>query len=566
MSQLDRRTLLGVSALATSLLGGGAARAEQAATPDVLGARLDALLAEQVHPGGPGLALAVSRGGRRIYRGCFGLADLDNAIAITPTTRFHVASLSKQFTGFAIATLEQQAKVDPRADIRAYLPELPDFGATVRVEHLVHHTSGLKDQWALLTLAGRDWRDVLTQSQVMALVSAVPELDFTPGSAYRYCNTNYTLLAEIVRRVTGQTLRVFLHETVFAPLSMDRSLVYDEVAEVLPGRAQSYYRDAPAQPWRRYILSYDTVGATSLHTTVDDLLAWGGALSRPKVGDAALIRRITTPGKLNDGTPIGYAYGLIRDVIAGREAFVHSGNDAAFYAYFAWFPKDDAVIAVTANTRLDPKKVCIDAARLVFGGDGALAARVAEAEQPAPDELAGLYVGGPQDACMVVAKTPTGLEWRGLTRSSGFALGRRADGQIAQKTADVTYRPMLGPDGAVIGLEELDRSNPLYPDRRRYQRVTPGALTDATARFLVGRWRSRQLDVSYELSLVDGQVVARDLWGARQARFVPAGPDRLESADGVLRTLKIVRAEGRPAWITFGAGRARDLRFDRDGD
>lgn len=561
MTLLHRRALLGASALAASLPG---AKPSRAAPADALTARLDALLNGLVEPGGPGLAVAVSQGGRRIYRGFFGLADLDNAVAITPDTCFHVASLSKQFTAFAIARLEQRGQVDPRADIRAYLPELPDFGATVRVEHLVHHTSGLKDQWALLTLAGRDWRDVLTQEQVLALVSAVSELDFAPGSTYSYSNTNYTLLAEIVRRVTGQTLRAFLQSDVFAPLSMDHSVVYDDVAEVLPNRAQSYYRDDPAGPWRRYILSYDTVGATSLHTTVDDLLAWGDNLARPKVGDAALIRRITTPGKVNDGAPIAYAYGLIRDAIAGREAFVHSGNDAAFYAYFAWFPKDDVVIAITANTRLDPKTVCVAVARLVFGGDGVLAAKIAETEQPAPDELAGLYVGGPQDACMVVAKTRAGLEWRGLTRTSGAALGRRADGQIAQRTADITYRPLRGSNGALTGLEELDRSNPLYPDRRLYQRMPPGELTDAMALFLVGRWRSRQLDVSYELSLVDGQIVARDLWGARRARFVPAGPDRLESADGVLRTLKIVHVAGRPAWITLGAGRARHLRFDRD--
>ena len=559
--KLDRRALLGASsALAATLLGSRAA----SAAPDALGARIDALLSDYAKPSSPGLAMAISRGGQRIYRGCFGLADLDNAIAITPATRFHVASLSKQFTAFAVARQVQQGRIDPQADIRAYLPELPAFSATVRVEHLIHHTSGLKDQWALLTLAGRDWRDVLTQKQILALVSAVPELDFEPGAAYSYCNTNYTLLAEIVRRVTGQTLRAFLQNDVFRPLSMDHSVVYDDVAEVLPGRAQSYYRDAAAQPWRRYILSYDTVGATSLHTTVDDLLAWGDNLARPKVGDAALIGRITTPGKLNDGTPIPYAHGLIRDVIAGREAFVHSGNDAAFYAYFAWFPHDDLVIALTANTRLDPKKACADAARLVFGGDGSLAVKVATADQPVPNDLAGLYVGGPQDACMVIAKTDEGLEWRGLTRSSGAALGRRVDGQIAQKAADITYRPVLGRGGAVEGLEELDRSNPLYPDRRLYRLTPRVALTDEATRFLVGRWRSRQLDVSYELALVDGQIVARDLWGARRASFVTAGLDRLESADGVLRTLKIVRAKGRPAWITFGSGRARGLRFDRE--
>jgi hypothetical protein len=168
--------------------------------------QVDQLFAPWNVPGSPGAALAVARGGAIVYEQGYGLAQLEYEVPITPTTVFHVASVSKQFTAFAVTMLADAGKLSLDDDIRIHLPEVPDFGDTITIRHLIHHTSGLRDQWVLLAIAGWRLDDVITRDQIMRLVRRQRELNFTPGDEILYCNTGYTLLAEIVERVTGEHL------------------------------------------------------------------------------------------------------------------------------------------------------------------------------------------------------------------------------------------------------------------------------------------------------------------------------------------------------------------------
>src|SRR5580700_6401629 len=147
----------------------------------------------------PGCALSVMKNGQITYKRGYGMADLDHDIPINPETVFHVASISKQFTAMAILLLAQEGKLSLDDDVRKYIPELPDFGVPITVRHLIFHTSGLRDQWALLSLAG--WRyslDLITDDDILELMSRQKELNFNPGEKSLYSNTGYTLLAQIV--------------------------------------------------------------------------------------------------------------------------------------------------------------------------------------------------------------------------------------------------------------------------------------------------------------------------------------------------------------------------------
>lgn len=539
------------------------------AAPAPREAAIDALFAQYAVPGSPGLVVGIGVAGKPVYMRGFGEANLDDHVPITPDTVFHVASVSKQFTAFAIALLADEGKVDVNADIHTYLPELPDFGAKVTVLQMIQHSSGLKDQWALLMMAGRDWSDVLTQAQILALIQRNPTLDFEPGTAYAYSNTNYTLLAEVVARVSGQPFRQFVRERIFQPLGMDHSLIYDDVTEVVPGRAQSYSRKGDGG-WSRTILSYDTWGATSLHTTVGDLIKWGGNLGHPVVGDAALIARATTPGRLADGRVTGYGYGLIRDVIAGREAWVHSGNDAAFYAYFVYFPKEDVTIVIASNTGPERRKTVSDVARAWFGGDGPLAPKPHGPDPRArfAPGLAGGYIGGPDDSFVEIAATADGLEWKRLSERSGGGKPLRPTRAGGGERTDqaYAYAPLRDAAGAITGLTETVEVNPLAPDSRRYRRAAMPVVAERDLQALTGSWRSDALDVTYGFTVEDGRLVGRDLWGARKAVFTPTDPDRFDSGDGVLRSVKVRRdAAGAPTALVIGAGRAQGIVFRRPG-
>lgn len=182
---------------------------------------VDAVFAEY-RPDAPGAAVSIYQGGKLIFSKGYGLADLEAGTPLTARTPIHVASVSKQFTAFAVALLAREGKADLDADVRTYLPWMPQFSeGIITVRHLILHTSGLRDQWALFTLGGQEMQSRLRQQQIVNMVARQRSLNFTPGVEYSYSNTGYTLLAEVVKAVSGQTLREFTTEHMFKPLHMD---------------------------------------------------------------------------------------------------------------------------------------------------------------------------------------------------------------------------------------------------------------------------------------------------------------------------------------------------------
>ncbi len=145
------------------------------------------------------------------------MASLEHDVPITPTSAFYAASVSKQFTAFAVAMLAQQGKLSLDDDIRKWIPEVPDFGKTITVRHLIHHTSGLRDYFGLLGMTGWPSDGPVTEARFLDLVSRQKALNFDPGSRHLYSNTGYVLLSILVKRVSGQSLREFADQSIFAP-------------------------------------------------------------------------------------------------------------------------------------------------------------------------------------------------------------------------------------------------------------------------------------------------------------------------------------------------------------
>jgi len=192
-------------------------------------AQVDKVFAQWNKPESPGCALGVYQDGQVIYKHGYGMANLNDDVPITPATVFHVASMSKQFTAASILLLAQQGKLSLDDDIHKYIPELPDFHETITLRHLMHHTSGMRDQWALLELAG--WRysqDLITDDDVMSVLVHQKELNFKPGEQFLYSNTGFTLLAITVSRVSGMSFREFTTKNIFAPLGMTHTHFRDD--------------------------------------------------------------------------------------------------------------------------------------------------------------------------------------------------------------------------------------------------------------------------------------------------------------------------------------------------
>jgi CubicO group peptidase (beta-lactamase class C family) len=295
----------------------------------------------------PGAAIAVVRDGEIVFKNGFGMANLEYDIPITPSTIFHIASVSKQFTTFAILLLEKEGKLSLEDDIRKHLPEVPDFGKIITLRNLATHTSGLRDQWNLLAMAGWRLDDVITREHIIKLVSKQQELNFDPGEEFLYCNTGYTLLAEVVARVSGKTFPEFTEENIFKPLNMTSTLFYDDHEKIVKNRAYSYKSDKNG--YRKSVLSYANAGATSLFTTVEDLSLWALNFENPVVGDQALIRKMSQKGVLNSGDTIEYALGQVVGSYRGLTMINHSGADAGYRTYLARFPDQQFSVMVLSN-------------------------------------------------------------------------------------------------------------------------------------------------------------------------------------------------------------------------
>jgi len=322
----------------------------QSLAPDVT-RQVDKVFEKWDKPDSPGCALGVYKDGKTIYKRGYGMADLNDDVPITPATVFHVASMSKQFTAASIALLAQQGKLSLDDDVRKYIPELPDFGQRITIRHLVHHTSGLRDQWNLLELAG--WRyslDLITDDDVMSVMTRQKDLNFKPGEKHVYCNTGYTLMGLIVKRVSGMSLREFTTKNIFEPLGMTHTHFRDDHAEIIKHDALGYEQESKDKPFRMSLTNFDTAGATSLHTTVEDLQLWDENFYHPRVGGQPFLQQMLERGKLNNGEQLDYAFGLVLGKYKGLSTVDHGGADAGYRSDLMRFPDQHFSASVLCNS------------------------------------------------------------------------------------------------------------------------------------------------------------------------------------------------------------------------
>ncbi|HUG38893.1 MAG TPA: serine hydrolase [Longimicrobiales bacterium] len=344
-------------------------RAESlASTP---GQRVDEIMADY-RGDTPGGVVAVMRTGEIVFARGYGLANVEYGIPNTPTTPYHMASVSKQFTAFAIAMLADEGRLSLDDDVRAHIPELADFGETITLRHLLTHTSGLRDQWTLWAMSGGRMDDVIRQEDLLGLILLQRALNFPPGSEFLYSNTGYTLLAEVVERVTGEDFGAWMRANVFEPLGMRSTQIYDDHQRIVPGRAYSYREGDDGLA--KAVLSYANAGATSLFTTAHDLARWLRNFRTGEVGGAGVMARLQERGVLTTGDTLGYALGIGVGDYRGLRRIQHGGADAGYRTLLAYYPDIDAGVIVLANTAsFNTGEVATEVAEAFFGGEMAAA-------------------------------------------------------------------------------------------------------------------------------------------------------------------------------------------------
>jgi CubicO group peptidase (beta-lactamase class C family) len=314
----------------------------------------------------PGAVVAIVRNGKLTYGQGFGLANLEYDIPNSTTTPYHMASVAKQFTALAIVMLANEEKLSIDEDIQSYLPDMPKFEHKITIRHLLNHTSGLRDHWALWRMSGGLMDDVIRQSDLMRLIKRQKDLNFKPGHQYMYSNTGYLLLSEIVTAVSGQKFADWMRVNIFKPLGMNNTQIYDNHERIIKNRAYSYKNSNTGLA--KSVLSYANTGATSLFSTAEDLALWFGNFHTGKVGGKKAIKQLQQQGLLNNGDTIDYALGLFVDKENGLKRISHGGADAGYRTYVSYYPELDVGLILLANSAGFPGyMIAQDVAAAFFG-------------------------------------------------------------------------------------------------------------------------------------------------------------------------------------------------------
>ena len=517
---------------------------------------------------GPGCAVGVFRNGAVRYARGYGMANLELGVAITPHTVFDVGSVSKQFTAMSILLLQKDGKLNIDESVRKYVPELPAYADRITLRQLLSHTSGIRDHFGLLEVAGRDFDGTADTVDYLRYITRSAAPNFEPGTRYLYSNSGFVLLAQIVYRVSGMPLSRFAAARIFTPLGMRDTRFQDDHTLIIPNRSTAYM--PRGDHWAIRMSEFDDMaGAGGLHTTVEDFQKWLRNYDSLTVGDRNIVAAMTTPTKLkNDslaGTPpeSWYGLGIGTGTFRGLPVNSHTGVWGGYRAAFLRFPANDLGIATFCNfTTAGPDTLAQKVAAAWLGS--ALSPDVVGAWRDSVQHLPRASVTAGDLAALAGAWRNDVLGEVRRTDVGGDTLymltGRR------MPLVPLGNRRFRAGPTSVISFEGDSAGAPnrlvvrSATNATTFMRV-PVATTTVKPADYVGSYHSPEVDVTWQVRPDSGGLVAmRD--GRRVGKLEPVSRDVfLESGS----TMEFTRDRaGRITGFTLEAGRVRHLHFDRE--
>ena len=506
----------------------------------------------------PGGSLAIIQDGEIVYKRGYGMANLEYGIPNTPSTIFHIASISKHFAAMAVVLLAKEGKLSLDDEVRKHVPEISGIKEKITVKQLIHHVSGMRDQWELLVIGGWRMDDVITTGDVLDVLSKQKELNFAPGSEWLYSNSGFTLLAVIVQNLTGKALRQFCEERIFKPLGMKSTHFHDDHTFIVPGRAYSY-EPAGEELFKNAVLSYATVGATSLFTTVEDLALWDQEFYQGKVVGMDVIEQMHEEGILNDGKKTGYALGLALGTYQGLKTVEHSGGDAGFRSHLVRFPEQHFSVALLCNLgTMQPHDLAYQVADLYLGDAFKKAGhKPVKAEKPIKLEeaqlapLAGLYINPKTKSTFRVE----------LKEGSLMAVGMPFEALSAERFRLIPMpivKADFKKDAAGKQLVHLFMGSKEPDILELVEQVKPDA---AQLKEYVGNYYCPEVDNTWKIELKEEKLhLTRRKYGCNA--LSPTIVDGFSEA-GQMLDLHFERKDGKVSGFRLTAGRVRNLKFDK---
>lgn len=511
---------------------------------------IDAVFSEYVGTDRPGCTLGVGLGDDIIVERAWGMADLEHDVINTPSTILEPGSVSKQFTAAAVILLALDGSLSLDDDVRTHIPELPDYGDTITVRHLIHHTSGLRDWGAVAAIGG--WPRTSrahTHMHALDIIARQTALNYRPGEYYSYTNTGYTLQVILVERVSGMSFQEFSRDRIFQPLGMTRTEWRDDFTRVVRDRAVAY-RPAGNGEYRMLMPFEDVHGNGGLLTTVGDLLRFTRSLDTASLGGPRFVEEMHRQGVLNNGRVISYAGGLVEGARRGIRMVSHSGATAGYRGYLARFPDRGLSVAVMCNTAsANAGRLALEVADL-FLGDSEAALERAEVRPElrlSPERLealAGPFVVARNGSLLQIESVPDGLRVRGdvLVSITGT---RFTDGSSTLEFLDEGHAYLADADQDTLRLTRTEAYAPTPEDLEEF----------------AGEYHSAEAEVTFWVSVEDGALIVRDRYGQGGAP-PPLYPDTFGRSG--IRSWRFLRdSRDRVTGFSLYDSRVWDLRFER---
>jgi len=507
----------------------------------------------------PGCAVAVSLHGKVVVNRAYGMADLERDVPITTYTIFDAGSVVKQFVAASILLLVEEGKLSLTEDIRKYIPELADTGHKIKLDHLLSHTSGIRDWTGIRPLAEGD-PDVLT------LILRQRGLNFAPGEEWSYSNSGFELLKEIITRTSGMSFSEYARKRLFEPLGMKSSTYVVDMTDVVKNRALAYKNENGR--WKLDMYLGNDRGGGGLLTTPTDLLTWNDALTNNRLG-AFVTEKLHEPATLNNGRKLSYARGLqVEPFRRGGTLVWHSGGSAGYSALLGRLPEQGLSVAIMCNKDGGAQSAyagrIFDLFLLPAAGESAAesntqAANIGGAGVAVGDlrGRAGLFFNEETDQPLRLAVNNNMLAIAG-----GSPLVALASDHFRNQRASLSFMSQAEFELQFLSADQFEIKTK-EGVRTRYRRAQTNAPAPADLQAFAGRYRSDEIGAFFDIAPgKDGLTVrANDAAGGE---FKPVDRDTFQLAGVILRFRR--DKAGKIVAVDYSNPVVRNIQFTRLSD
>ncbi len=348
---MKRLRLIATTAVLVCIVGNAQSNAlyNSSGIKDSLERKIDTLIAQMgLSSTTPGGVVGVFKDGKIIFMKAYGLANVDTKEPNKTSTLFNLASVSKQFTAAAILLLAKEKKLSLKDDIRKYLPDFPDYGTTITIENLVHHTCGIRSNDVLKLLAGTP-DSLETQQEIYRLIIQQKALNFKPGDEFLYSNSGYVLLVKIIEKVSGISFSKFIEERIFRRSGMNQTAIYDHYGKKIKNSASGHSWGENGKFNRTVNMNSTVVGQSNIYTCVADFLTWDNNFYKNKLGNWDFNKEMTTLTTINNGDKCSYAFGLEIAEHNGLKTISHQGGINDFTAQYVQIPSENFSVVCLFN-------------------------------------------------------------------------------------------------------------------------------------------------------------------------------------------------------------------------